>query len=193
MRADARDNRTRLLAAARTTFEDDGPSASLNQIAKRAGVGSGTLYRHFPSLQALLAALVADDVDALCTRGRELLNHPSPEAALRAWLGAVARHATAMRGLVAIQMAAPPSGPGAAHQGTAFAGHHDAIRATGAALLERVQAGGRARDVDPGDLLMLVNAAAWASEQVPDDPGLLERLLALVTDWPPRGEPLASD
>lgn len=93
-------------------------------------------------------------------------------------------------------MAAPPSrpgpGPGPGHHGTALAGHHDAIRATGAALLERVQSRGRARDVDPGDLLMLVNAAAWASEQVPDDPGPLERLLALVTDWPPQGTPLAS-
>jgi len=181
MRTDAEDNRKRLLAAARATFDEKGPNASLNQIAKRAGVGSGTLYRHFPSLQSLLAAVIADDIDALCTHGRDLLNHPSPEDALHIWLGAVARHATAMRGLVAIQMATPPTQTG--RQRAALAGHHGAIRATGAALLERVQAKGQAPGIDASDLLMLVNAAAWASEQAPNDPDLLDRLLALISNW----------
>ena len=69
MRVDAAENRARLLTAARAVFTERGARASLNEVAKRAGVGSGTLYRHFPSLQALLVAIISDDVAALCERG----------------------------------------------------------------------------------------------------------------------------
>jgi len=183
MRADARDNRERVLRAARAAFAEDGPHASLNKIAQRAGVGAGTLYRHFPTLDALLVALVGADVETLCARGRELLEHPSPDEALRVWLRAVAVHATAMRGLVATRMAAPPA------DGT-LAACHDAIRATGTALLARAQrTGSAAEEIDVADLLTLVNAVAWASEQTPDDD--LDRLLALVTDG--LGRPLTPE
>src|SRR3954471_17676046 len=109
MRADARDNRERVLRAARAAFAEDGPHASLNKIAQRAGVGAGTLYRHFPTLQALLVAIIGDDVEALCAKGRGLLTHPSPDEALHTWLRAMAVHATAMRGLVATQLAGRPT------------------------------------------------------------------------------------
>jgi AcrR family transcriptional regulator len=173
MRADARDNRERVLRAARASFAEDGPQASLNRIAQRAGVGAGTLYRHFPTLDALLVAIIGADVDALCARGRDLLDHPSADEALRSWLRAVAVHATAMRGLVAARMAAPPA---------ELAGVHERIRATGSALLTRAQREGTASaETDVSDLLTLVNAIAWASEQAPEDDFLLDRLLALVT------------
>lgn len=176
-RADARDNRERLLQAARAVFAEQGPHASLNKIAQRAGVGPGTLYRHFPNLQALLVAIVGGDVEALCAQGREMLEHPSPDEALRTWLGAVARHATAMRGLVATQMITQPT----PETSTALAACHQAIHATGTALLGRAQQHGTApAQLDIADLLMLTNAIAWASEQTPADTGLLDRLLALI-------------
>jgi AcrR family transcriptional regulator len=171
MRADARDNRDRVLRAAKAVFAEQGPQASLNKIAQRAGVGAGTLYRHFPSLQALLIAIIGDDVEALCAQGRALLTHPSPDEALHTWLRAVAVHATAMRGLVATEMAAEPA--------PELAACHDAIRDTGSALLTRAQQEGSAPAADIADLLRLMNAVAWASEQAPDDAGGLDRLLAL--------------
>jgi AcrR family transcriptional regulator len=178
MRADARHNRERVLQAARVVFTEDGADASLNKIAQRAGVGAGTLYRHFPTLQDLLVAIIGSDVDALCAQGHTLLDHPSPGEALSTWLRFVATHATAMRGLVATQMAALP----ADGTRTALAACHDAIRATGASLLIRAQQAGAApAEVGIGDLLTLVNAVAWASEQAPANENLLERLLALIT------------
>jgi AcrR family transcriptional regulator len=177
LRADARDNRERVLRAARSVFAEPGAHPSLNRIAQTAGVGPGTLYRHFPTLQALLVALISDDVDALCATGRELLTHSSPDDALRLWLRAVAIHATAMNGLVAGEMLVEPSA-GAA---SALADCHEAIRVTGAALLARAQRDGEtAADVDMLDLLKLTGAIAWASQQSPEDKGLLDRLLALA-------------
>jgi AcrR family transcriptional regulator len=178
MRADARDNRERVLEAAKAVFAEHGAHASLNKIAQRAGVGAGTLYRHFPTIQALLVAIIGDDVEALCANGCDLLTHPSPDEALHTWLRAVAVHATAMRGLVATQMAAEP----APRTSTALAACHEAIRAAGAALLSRAQHQGTApEEIDIADLLKLVNAIAWASEQTPEDEHLLDRLLTLVT------------
>jgi AcrR family transcriptional regulator len=178
MRADARDNRERVLRAAKTVFAEQGAQASLNKVAQRAGVGAGTLYRHFPSLRALLVAIIGDDVEALCSAGRDLLSHADPDEALRVWLRAVAVHATAMRGMVATEMAAVND----SSTDAAMAACHEAIRAAGAPLLARAQReGGTAAKIDIGDLLVLVNAAAWASEQAPEDPDLLDRLLTLVS------------
>ena len=174
MRADARDNRERVLRAARDAFTEDGPHASLNKIAQRAGVGAGTLYRHFPTLDALVVAIIGADVEALCAYGRELLSHPSPDEALRGWLRAVAVHATAMRGLVATRMAAPPAD-------STLAACHDAILATGTALLARARREGTApEETGIADLLKLANAIAWVSEQSPEDEHLLDRLLTLA-------------
>lgn len=145
-------------------------------------MGPGTLYRHFPNLQALLVAIIGGDVQALCAQGRELLEHPSPDEALRTWLRAVAHHATAMRGLVATEMIAKPT----PETGTALAACHEAIHTTGAALLGRAQRHGNApAQLDTADLLMLTNAIAWASEQTPSDTGLLDRLLALINTGVP--------
>ncbi|MFG1864777.1 TetR/AcrR family transcriptional regulator [Microbispora bryophytorum] len=182
MRADARDNRERVLRAARAAFAEHGAQASLNKIAQSAGVGPGTLYRHFPTTGALLVAIIGDDVAALCEKGRDLLDHTSPAQALRTWLRAVAEHATEMRGLVAARMAAPP----APDTDAALAACHERIRATGAALLERAQRDGAVPgDIEIADLLTLVNAIAWVSEQAPCDEYLLDRLLALVRGMEP--------
>src|SRR4051812_43676824 len=84
-RADARRNYEKLLAAARDAFTEDGSAASLEDIARRAGVGIGTLYRHFPTRQALLEAVYLDEVDALC-HSATAFSEQEPWEALAAWL-----------------------------------------------------------------------------------------------------------
>jgi AcrR family transcriptional regulator len=84
-RADARRNYERLIAAGREAFTEDDRSASLEDIARRAGVGIGTLYRHFPRRQDLLEAVYVEEVDALCRSALDLADQPAWEA-LVAWL-----------------------------------------------------------------------------------------------------------
>lgn len=176
-RADAVANRARVLTAARIVFLEAGPNASLNEVAKRAGVGPGTLYRHFPTLQALLVAIVSDDVAVLCAQGRDLLAHDNAGTGLRRWLRAFAMHASTMRGLLATQLAVEFT-PG---DGNALAACHEAIRVTGAELLARAKSEDAIpADTDILDLLRLVNAIAWASQQSPGDESLMDRLLTLA-------------
>src|SRR5215475_2298590 len=88
-RADARRNYDRLMAAAAGAFAERGADdVSLEEIARRAGVGIGTLYRHFPARQALLEAVYKDQVDGLDTLAAKLLTAESPGAALGEWLRA---------------------------------------------------------------------------------------------------------
>ncbi|WP_101832323.1 TetR/AcrR family transcriptional regulator [Frankia canadensis] len=175
-RADAVANRARVLAAAREVFTERGGRASLNEVAKRAAVGPGTVYRHFPTLQALLVDLVRGDVERVCQRGRELATHEDPDTGLRIWLREFAAHACAMQGLLAAQLAVEFA-PG---DGNALAACHDALVATAGELLDRSKRSGTTPPtVDAPDLLRLVNAIAWASQQAPDDTDLIDRLLAI--------------
>lgn len=176
LRVDAAANRAKLLMAAKDVFTERGARASLNEIAKRAGVGSGTLYRHFPTVQSLLVEIVGQDVETLCEHGRDLLTSEDPDLALRLWLRAFAVHASTMQGLLAAQLAVEfVSG-----DGNALGRHHDTIVTTANDLLDRSKRAGRsAPDVDVRDVLRLVNAIAWASQQAPDDPDLIDRLLAI--------------
>src|SRR5215211_9158990 len=84
-RADARRNYDKLIAAARDAFAEHGTSASLEEIARRAEVGIGTLYRHFPSRQELLEAVYVEEVEGVCRRADELTDLP-PWEALAEWL-----------------------------------------------------------------------------------------------------------
>src|ERR1700754_3437433 len=84
VRADARENRARILAAARLAFAEDGDT-SMNQIAQRAGVGPGTLYRNYPSREALILDIYQDELDALIGTAPELLATLAPVEALRRW------------------------------------------------------------------------------------------------------------
>src|SRR3982074_109680 len=83
-RADARRNYEKVLTAAREAFAEGGESTSLEEIARRAGVGIGTLYRHFPNRQALLEALYADEVEEVC-RSAATLDGDDPWEALNGW------------------------------------------------------------------------------------------------------------
>src|SRR3984893_16296797 len=97
-RADARRNYEKVVAAARDAFTEGGTSTSLEEIARRAQVGIGTLYRHFPSRQALLEAVYVDEVEALCRSAADLADLP-PWDALIAWLHRFVGYLAAKRAL----------------------------------------------------------------------------------------------
>ena len=108
MRADARRNHDRLLAEARVAFARSGADASLEEIAHRAGVGSGTLYRHFPTREALLQAVIQDWTESMQAEAESFIGRGTPAEALHAWLRAYIAHATVFRGLAAALMAGYP-------------------------------------------------------------------------------------
>src|SRR5215831_4644017 len=88
LRADARRNRDRLLSVAVRAFSQDGPDVTLEAIAKEAGVGIGTLYRHFPTREALVDAAYRTELARLCDAAPELLAALTPDKALRTWMEA---------------------------------------------------------------------------------------------------------
>ncbi|MEU0838498.1 helix-turn-helix domain-containing protein [Streptomyces sp. NPDC005962] len=176
MRADARRNYERLLAEARTAFTEHGTDASLEDIARRAGVGIGTLYRHFPHRTALMGAVFQGEMNALLTRSRELAKAPQPCTALVDWLRAIVHHASTYRGLAQALMACSGDESSALSRGCRLP-----LREAGSELLARAQQAGAVRpDVVIADLMQLTNAIALAVEQSPDDPELADRLLALT-------------
>src|SRR3954469_16264226 len=85
-RADARRNYEKVLAAARAAFAEGGESTALEEIARRAGVGIGTLYRHFPNRQALLEALYADEVEEVCRLAAGQLDGAAPRGGVHGWV-----------------------------------------------------------------------------------------------------------
>jgi AcrR family transcriptional regulator len=86
MRADARRNYEALMAAARELFLEQGPDAPLDEVAKRAGVGAGTLYRHFPSRNDLVAAVYVADIEAMCDAAEKLVSEADPSSALGGYM-----------------------------------------------------------------------------------------------------------
>jgi AcrR family transcriptional regulator len=176
LRADARRNHQRLLCAAQEAFDEHGADACLDEIARRAGVGIGTLYRHFPTRRAMLEALLQDGIEELCVFADRLLASPAPGDALATWLRAVVAHATASRGLAAELL-----------RTTSDVGSHpspkcEEMRVMGARLLARAQAAGEIRsDVEPNDLFTLVNGIAWATEKGVHDRAA-DRLLDVMLD-----------
>jgi AcrR family transcriptional regulator len=173
MRADARRNYERVIAAARDVLRTQGEAATLDEIAKQAGVGIGTLYRHFPTRYDLVAAVYTDDVDALDRAATE-------SAALPAWdalVGLMARFAEF--GLTKRALLAELASAGETDSGGLLR-CRETLRACARTVLGRAQAEGVARaDVEPTDLLRLVGGLTTAP--VPD-PEQLERLLGVVMD-----------
>jgi AcrR family transcriptional regulator len=96
-RADAERNRLRLLEAAQAAFTAGPEPVTLEQVARAAGVGIGTLYRHFPTREALVEAVYRKELAALCASAGELLGRLPPERALRAWMDQFAGYVTAKR------------------------------------------------------------------------------------------------
>ena len=165
-RADARRNYDQLVAAASEAFEREGADASLEEIARQAGVGSATLHRHFPSRQALLNAVFHGRVELLCRQARE------PGTELTDWLFSVSAYAATTRGLASSLV---PSTDNACHRMMEEAGEELVARAR--------QAGAVRAEVTIGDLLTLVVAISMAVQHRPGDTGgEAERLLGLALD-----------
>ncbi|MFI6602434.1 TetR/AcrR family transcriptional regulator [Nonomuraea sp. NPDC050536] len=150
----------------------------MEEIARRAGVGSATLHRHFPSRQRLLEAVFRGKVEALCATAGDLADDPDPGQALVTWLRAVAGHAVSNRGLAASLMRGGQDG-----DPTLGATCHTMIVDAGEDLLTRAR---WAEAVRPGvsirDLLTLANAISLAVEQEPDGVAQADRLLGLALD-----------
>jgi AcrR family transcriptional regulator len=147
-RADSLRNRELLLEAAGQVFSAGGPSASLEAVARQAGVGIGTLYRHFPTREALFDAVYRHEVDHLAERARQLAEGPDPVEALREWLHANVRLVATKKGMIeGLQLAAFGSSDLKAYS-------FEQLTRSIALLLDRGVAAGKLRaDISPEDLL----------------------------------------
>jgi AcrR family transcriptional regulator len=176
MRADARRNYEQLLGAAQSVFAERGTNASLEDVARRAGVGIGTLYRHFPTREALLDGVLRSRLEALVAEAGQLLESPDAGEAFASWVAALVSYMQTYRGLAGAVAPAFCTTSGLSPSCQEMA-------RCGAALLARAQAAGAIRpDADPGDVITLVGAVVWTAEQAPDDSGRAGRLLSVVLD-----------
>jgi AcrR family transcriptional regulator len=175
-RADARRNYERLLAAATAAFAEHGADdVSLEEIARRAGVGIGTLYRHFPARQALLEAVYKDQVDGLDALAAKLLTAESPGAALGEWLRAFVAFGRTKRSLSSALVST------LGKDAEFLSACSMTLRTRTDELLHRAQLAGEARPgVQAGDILRLTHGLIMATDAAPTDPDQPDRLLALV-------------
>lgn len=172
-RADARRNYEKVLAAAREAFAEGGESTALEEIARRAGVGIGTLYRHFPNRQALLEALYVNEVDSVCRSAAEL-DGGDPWEDLNGWFERLMGYFATKRAL--------------AHEllnyldqdAALFKTCRASLYAAGEPLLKRAQDAGAVRaDVEFPEVMQLVFGIA----KIPtSDPGQVEHMLRIVLD-----------
>jgi AcrR family transcriptional regulator len=172
-RADARRNYEKVLTAARAAFAEGGESTALEEIARRAGVGIGTLYRHFPNRQALLEALYVNEVEEVCHSAARL-DEADPWEALSGWFeGLIAylgtKRALADQLLNYLDMDAP-----------LFQNCRASLYAAGEPLLKRAQdAGVVRRDVEFSQVMQMVMGIT----KVPaSDPGQTEHILRIALD-----------
>lgn len=160
MRADARKNYSHLLAVAREVISEQGADASLRDIARRAEVGLGTLYRHFPTREALLEVLLRVTLDELTQKAQELETGSAPGEALLLWFADAVAFVSSYNGVVDLMAAA------IADTGSALHASCTTVRTAGARLLMRAQAEGKARaDIDGTDLFALIGALGWLGDQ----------------------------
>lgn len=173
-RADARRNRDRLIAAGREAFGEHGVQARLDDIARRAGVGPGTLYRHFPTREALLADVYRDEMEVRGKQAEELAAAYPPDEALAAFLRLQLDSIKNMRGLGAAVKAILAS------DAETMAYCRDTLYGALRPLLSNAQEAGLVRtDVQPPDVLRLVHGVAMACESAPEQAG---KLLSVVLD-----------
>jgi len=171
-RADARANRDKLVAAARELFTERGTSAPLEDIAERAGVGIGTLYRHFPTRKALLEAVYVDEVEAMAQSAADLAELP-PWEALSQWLHRYVGFAATKRALNEALMETDPNSD-------VLLTCRTAITTAGTTLVERAQQAGVVRpDAQFVDVVRMVGAIALVPTE---DDAQKQRLLDLALD-----------
>jgi AcrR family transcriptional regulator len=176
LRKDAQRNRDKLLAAAVELFAERGTDGSLEEVAKRAGVGIGTLYRHFPTRDALVEAAYRNEVAQLRAAADELLAELPPDAALEAWMRRFVDYGSAKRGMRdALQSIA---GGGA----SLFADTRgQVIEAVAVLLRAGAEAGTLRADVEPEDVLRAMGAI-WLVAEGDDFAEQAMRILRLVLD-----------
>jgi AcrR family transcriptional regulator len=172
-RADARRNYDKVIGAAREAFAETGTATSLEEIARRAGVGIGTLYRHFPTRQALVEAVYLDEVEAMARSATEL-ESSEPWEALVAWLHRLVsyfatKQALAHELLNYMDRDAP-----------LFKGCRGLLLEAGDPLLKRAQQAGEVRpDIDFGDLIQMVGGIT----KIPSgDPEQIDHILSIALD-----------
>ena len=171
-RADAIRNRERVLEAAKAVFSEGGPEASLEAVARRAGVGIGTLYRHFPTREALYEAVYRREVEQLVELAKHLVETKiTPVEALRRWLRAGVEFMATKKGMAAaLAMAAHVSSELVAYS-------LDQLTWAVEQLLQRAAAAGEIRaDIDPEDLLRALVGMCY----VYDGTGWQAKVLRLV-------------
>jgi AcrR family transcriptional regulator len=175
-RADAQRNRDSLLEAAKAAFAEAGPEASLDEIARRAGVGIGTLYRHFPTRDAVVEAVYRRQVQQLADAAPRLIESLAPAEALRAWMRLFIDYIAAKR-VIAPALKSLVGG-GSALYADSSARINDAM----ALLVGRARASGDIRpDADSADLLRALIGFAYVNS-APDWEASARRLIDLLID-----------
>ena len=170
-RADAVRNRERVLEAAKAVFSAGGADASLEAVARRAGVGIGTLYRHFPTREALYEAVYRREVEQLGDLAEQLKNEAKPVDALRRWLHSNVEFVATKKGMSAA-LALAAHGSAELHSYT-----FDRLTKSVGALLDRAVAAGEIRsDVSPEDLLRALVGMCYMHDQ----PGWQSTVLRLL-------------
>lgn len=176
LRADARRNRDRLLSAAVRAFSQDRPDVTLDAIAKDAGVGIGTLYRHFPTREALIEAAYRSELARLCDAVPDLLQDMPPDEATRAWMDRYIDYMTTKRGMADALRAVIASG------GTPYAQSRARLITAITSLLQAGAASGTLRaDVAPADVLASLSGISLAAGE-PAQRAQARRLLDLLMD-----------
>jgi AcrR family transcriptional regulator len=176
-RADAQRNYDHLLKVARAVVTEQGAQASLREIARRAEVGLGTLYRHFPTRDALLEALLGQGFDRLAAKAAALEETSPPEAALKEWLRDFAVGSGTFSGLPASMMAT------LSDETSPLSASCRVMREAGGRLLRRAQEAGSVRpDLDETDLYAMVGALGWIADQDPSLAARRERHLSVIMD-----------
>lgn len=176
MRADAQRNAQVLLATAREVFAEKGPDAPLDEIAKRAGVGPGTLYRHFPNRDALIEAVYRDQVAELSGKARELIEaHPDePLVALELWMRAQVHFVNHQRGLgVRLKAVVDPNSE-------VMALCKSQMRTAVEELIEFARPVGLRKDLAAYDLMRIGHGLGLATETASEDE--VERLVQIMVN-----------
>lgn len=182
LRADAQQNRARILAVAVEAFTESS-TASLNSIAKKAGVGIGTLYRHFPTREALVLEVYRHEVQQLVEAAPVLLATMPPLDALRAWLDRAAHYGMTKAGLAGAFSTVTTS-----HEGLAAETYGLVLGALSLLLHANEQAGTIRAGLDPADVLVLMSFL-WRIEPIGDWHSRSDRLLDLFMDGLRAGAP----
>jgi AcrR family transcriptional regulator len=177
MRSDARRNRERVLVAAEAAFAETGLKAQVEEVARRAGVGVGTVCRHFPTKQSLVEAVLAAMYESLLADAEAALAQPEPGGAFRSFFVALAAVQARHRAL-AEQMATAIDLPASAQP------TRDALRRAISELVGNAQAAGALRpDIGPADVAMLFSGVAHATALVGAlEPALRQRYVTIVLD-----------